>query len=642
MRSKKVGLLGLVVALAGVASSLAPSAQAQVRQPGLPAGMWSELPTAVPTIELPPVDVAALLAEDEARGHGPYRYGTLLPVYKDIARSGRWDVAEDGSLVVRMKISSPGAFTLGLEFTQFHLPEGAQMFLYDEQRLDMLGAYTSENHREDGGFVIEPFPGDKVIVEVLVPAFAEGDLRVVVSEVIHDYRDVRMIDVGGDGGEGNCLIDVNCAQGDNWDVQKRATVRTFSGGGLCSGSLINNTAQDGTRYLLTANHCGQSSNTVFTFNYQTSGCGTGSSPSGQTVSGATLLVTNSTCDSRLMRINSNIPASYNAAFAGWSRATQNTNFAFALGHPSGGPKKISIDANGTSSNTNFWFVTWSEGTLEGGSSGGPLFDAQGRVRGPACCVNQFTCNQTANFGRFNRFWTLGSLAQWLDPVGLNPTTLDAFDPSGGPGGAAPEIATITPFFVLAVAPDDAYKVTLNGSGFTGVTQVTVDGIALVPALSQYTIISNTQMEISVPRVSKIGPVTINVTSPNGSGQAILTVFPNPLPTIDLSNSDPLFLLKSQGATVTMGGNGNDLMLLFASLSNQPSVLPGILDAGIGNNFLDLFYLGSFTIDPIKAWTALTLPLGNLPIGTTLHFQIGRLGPALPLTMSNVQSGTILF
>ena len=71
-----------------------------------------------------------------------------------------------------------------------------------------------------------------------------------------------------------------------------------------------------------------------------------------------------------LRINSVIPDSYEPYFAGWSRGTANANFAFAMGHPGGGPKKISIDSNGTVRETAFWRVTWSDGMLEGGNGRG--------------------------------------------------------------------------------------------------------------------------------------------------------------------------------------------------------------------------------------------------------------------------------
>ena len=79
-------------------------------------------------------------------------------------------------------------------------------------------------------------------------------------------------------------------------------MRTLSNGSLCSGALLNNTALDGTRYFLTANHCGQTANTVFLFLYQRSGCGTGAAPSNMTVSGCTMLTTNAAYEWVLMAV----------------------------------------------------------------------------------------------------------------------------------------------------------------------------------------------------------------------------------------------------------------------------------------------------------------------------------------------------
>lgn len=630
----------LLLPLAAVIALSAPEAHAQVRHPGVPAGLWSEIPGAVPRVTLPPVDVARYMAEDDARGHKPLRYGAMVWAGTDLLREGRWDVTEDGSLAVRVEIESKGAFSLGLEFTEFRLPLGAQLFLYDDSRQEMLGAYTHANEREDGGFVIEPFPGDRVTVELLLPANATGDARVVIGDVIHDYRGVENLLPEPKFPVGGCLIDVNCPQGNGWDIQKRATVRTLSGGGLCSAALINNTAVDGTRYILTANHCGQSSNTVFTFNYQRSGCGAGGAPTNQTVSGATLLTTNGTVDNRLMRINSTIPASYNAAFAGWTRTTTNATFAFALGHPSGGPKKISIDSNGTIRESNMWRVTWSEGTLEGGSSGGPLFDQSGRIRGPACCVNQFTCNQTAWFGRFDRFWTLNGIAQWLDPLGTGATALDAYDPGGGPVGTPPAITSFSPSSVDAVVPDGLVSVVATGTALAEVTGVEIDGVPL--DAFQFSVLGATQVEFLMPRVDKLGPVEVKFIAPGGNATKTIDVVANATPTVDLLSSDPQMLLSWIPADLTLASQPGDLVFVLVSTSNIPSVLPGIIDAGIGNNFFELINLGAVVIDPVKGWNQIQIPLNGLTTGTKLHFQLAKFAGVFPLETGNVQSGTILF
>ena len=298
-----------------------------------------------------------------------------------------------------------------MEFSRFDLPEGAEFYAYHEEREQILGAYTRANRHDDGGFVFEPYGGEALVLELDLPAGA-GTPTLELASVIHDYRDVLGLMDGRVRLEapgqnlGACLVDVNCPQGDPYPTQKRATMRTLSGGALCSGALLNNTGDTNLPYVLTADHCGQTASTVFLFRYQTSGCASGSAPTSYSSSGCTLLTTSSTYDCRLLRMNALPPATHEPYLAGWTRSTGNASMAFAMGHPSGGPKKISIDNNGTASETTLWRVQWNTGTLEGGSSGGPLFDQNGRVKGPACCVDAFVCTgQTAWFGRFDRFWT---------------------------------------------------------------------------------------------------------------------------------------------------------------------------------------------------------------------------------------------
>jgi lysyl endopeptidase len=427
----------IVGSLAAVAlgCSLASTVSAQVSHGSQPSSSWARIERASSLVHVDAPNVAAYLAEDEAAGYRPLRYGALLDLDITIA-DGEWTDLPDGSRVWRIRITSPGAKSLAVEFDTFALPAGAEMFVYGQDAGDFLGAYNIENEHLEGGFVFEPFAGSEITLEIDVPA-GVADPVIDTSTLIYDYRDAIGLmngtvpvhpGVAGTDPAGACLIDVNCPQGDAWEVQKRATVRTLSGGSLCSGALMNNTAGDGTAYVLTADHCGQGSNTIFRFKHQKPSCGSGSSPTGLTVSGATVLTTSSNYDNRLLRITGSIPDAYEPYFAGWTRSTGNFSFSFSMGHPSGGPKKISVDANGAVRESTFWRVGWSEGTLEGGSSGGPLFDQDGRVRGPACCVNAFNCNQTAWYGLFDKFWNSNAVAQWLDPLGTNQETIDGYDP----------------------------------------------------------------------------------------------------------------------------------------------------------------------------------------------------------------------
>lgn len=647
--------------LRGLAASalLAGIAGAQIKSDGVPAAVSNSLATGdVPTEFVQPPDVEAYKAEDAANGYRPLRYGALMPVDIGADAQGVWDVLADGTQVWRFRVQSPGAFTIGLEFDDFVLPEGSSVFMYDETLETVFGAYGAINNQPNGEILMEPFPGDSVIFEYLQPAGVTGTPELHLGTVIYDYRNVDAIDVEdfidpGGVAQGSCLVDVNCPEGANWELQKRAVVRTLSGGGLCSGALVNNTAENGTGYVYTADHCGQSSNTSFRFNYQRSGCGTGTAPTTQNVSGCTVLTTSSTFDSRLLRINNTIPSNYNPYYAGWSRSSTNPNFVFSMGHPSGGPKKISIDQNGAtkgsiSISNSAWFVDWSLGYLEGGSSGGPLFQQDGLVIGPACCVNNFNCStQVAWYGRFDRFYNNNGISQWLDPAGSNPTILQGHDPQnpGGPGGGGFQIDSVSPNPLPTVQPTSPVAITLTGSGFTGTTDVRFDGQSLGGFPPQYTVVNDSTITMTMVGPFDLGVKTIEVVKGSSTETIDLPVTYPSGPTVDLANSDPGFLIQAVGLDVSMSSLPGDLHVLLVSTDLIPSTLPGFFSVDIGNNLTTLYEIGTYVVNPAIGHASVNIPVSGLASGTKIHFQtvvFPAVLPTLPLAASNVDTGTVLF
>src|SRR5690606_8521431 len=191
---------------------------------------------------------------------------------------------------------------------------------------------------------IEPVRGDDLVIELVTPVRTATPPLLNVGEVIHDYRNVRNpIFTAGGGDQGSAgILYINCPEGANYQDVKRSVVRTLSGGSLCSGAILNNTAQDNTPYLLTANHCGSMNNAQFLFNYEFNGCGTGGTNNGNAMSGAQLqnsIASGNPCnsgsvDSQLYRLNNNIPAGFNAYYAGWNRSTNNAGGgpADTIGH----------------------------------------------------------------------------------------------------------------------------------------------------------------------------------------------------------------------------------------------------------------------------------------------------------------------
>ena len=641
-------------ALATAGLSLTVGAQVEFSGEAL----GSQLPPLEGAVLVEGPDVAAALAEDDVRGPYPLRYGVVMPASIDLRTHGQWDTAHDGTLVWRVAIASPGAHSLGLEFSAYDLPEGATLHAYDRGMEHVFGAFSHRNENPDGEFTLRPLPGDELVLELQLPDGLAEVPELAVDNVVHDYRDVyRMMEAhSGEGGaEGGCTVNVNCAAGDPYELLKRATVRTFSGGFVCSGVLLNNTAFDGEQYLYTAHHCGQSSNTTVTFNYQSANCGGTSGPQGQTVNGLTLLATHANSDGRLFRINNTIPVSYNPYYKGWSRSTAGLTLGVSMHHPGGGPKCVSIDSNGggqitinLEGTTVFaWNMDFQTGGTTGGSSGGPLQDQNSRVRGVLSGGPLGNCFDS-QYGRFFTFWNAANIAQYLDPLGTGSTNLDGFDPSGGGGGPElPEVTEITPGSILAVNPAGPPTLTINGQNFTDVTEVKVNGVALSTFPPAWSIVDDTQISFTPDQSTTLGIQTVEVSNPLGSDTGQYSVNVNlGAPTLDLLNSDPGFLLTTLGIEALVGSLPGDLVFLLASGSPVPSVLPGIVSLDLGNNFLELVQFPTKAVDAVKGYAEWGIPLNpSLPTGTKVYVQAAVLDVlflSLPLTETNLEVGTILF
>jgi lysyl endopeptidase len=430
----------------GVALTLPSSALAQAGAGGTPPGIALGLAATEAVEVLPTPDVAALLAEDERNSDklGPFRFGEGAEVAIGLSEGGEWLQLEDGRRLWRARVESPGAWSLNLIFDRFQLPAGAELYVYNDHGA-VRGAFTAELNQPHGMFATEPLQGDALTLEYVEPQDgALGELR--LSEVVHAYRDIL-----GDGADGKashtqsgvmkasgaCNINVNCPLGANWQDQKRSSARLVMGGVLCSGALINNTAQDSKQYFLTANHCysGNPATWVFNFNYESATCnGTTGTP--QSVSGSTLKVKSSASDFCLVEITQDLPANYNLYYSGWSRSTTPATITHGIHHPQGDIKKICQD-NDSAIAASFngapcWRVAdWEQGVTEGGSSGSPLYDQNKRIVGQLF-GGQATCSFLFNdyYGRFDVSMNNG-LATFLDPAGTGMSVLDGiFDNQG--------------------------------------------------------------------------------------------------------------------------------------------------------------------------------------------------------------------
>ena len=421
-------------ALAAVFLLAAGQAQAQLSYGGVPPSATLQQLRTPPTQSLSGLDRSVFVLEnlDEPK-HQPLRFGEPKDVRFDLSDSGVWEELSNGSRLWRLRISSPGARSLNLIFGKYRLPDGAELYLYDDQRSTLLGSFNALNNKPNGQFAVEPIFADAINLEYLEPAWVEfpGELR--VDQVVHGFRDIRVyLQKSGSGSGPGCETDVNCPQGLGWENQIASVARIVNGGSLCTGSLINNTSNDGTQFFVTAAHCGDITNSVFFFNYQNDVCGVFGISNTGTVSGSQLVVIAGGNDTRLVILSEDIPPSFGVYYNGWDRSGVVPANTVTIHHPRGEPKKISFDNDPPARQGIDWHVLqWDLGVTEPGSSGSPLFDPAGRFIGQLW-GGAATCSFP--FDDFYRRFDLSAsvLGIFLDAAGTGQQVLDGFDPNACP------------------------------------------------------------------------------------------------------------------------------------------------------------------------------------------------------------------
>lgn len=434
--------------------------EAQISVAGTPYSFSYNMESQFPTVTMPSFDVNALLEQDRlesAYKDIPPRFGNLFEVSLGFNNSGLWRTLDNGNKVWQLGIKSPGAYSINLIFDKFFMPPGASFYVYSADRKMILGAFTEQNNMPERVFSTAPVKGDYIILEYNEPAGTKIPADLQLSSVTHAYKDIfGMFNTENFGNSGSCNRNVVCPEGDPWRNQIRSVAMIISGGSrICTGSLVNNTRNDGTPFFMSANHCGTAvTSWVFMFQYQSATCTPNQDgPLNFTISGATLLANNSASDFTLMRLSSKPPASYNVYYAGWDRRDIAATSGSGIHHPSGDIKKISFSSaftsdtwSGTPANSH-WKVYWtaiSGGQVpitEPGSSGSPIYNQDKRYVGQlhggpsACGVPPASLNDL--YGKFSMSWDYGTTPStqakyWLDSINTGAQFIDGYDPLAGP------------------------------------------------------------------------------------------------------------------------------------------------------------------------------------------------------------------
>ncbi len=399
--------------------------------------------------------------------------GFAVPASAKLRDKGQWDVAGNHLHVWRIRIESPEALATGLNFSNFTLGSQARLFVYDPEKEVVLGSFDHRNNSANGKFATAVIPGDAVIIEYQEPYYPGKPEEMTAStfaleSVIHisnggtmpGSANARWLDASGD-----CMVNVNCPEGAEWQDQKRGIarmlMRTGDSYGWCTGSLVNNTAQDATPYFLSAEHCGRNATAEdmlfwqFYFNLETRECENKEFPPINMVFGADALALGELeggSDFRLLELHTSPPPHWRPYWNGWDRTNDGSSSGVGIHHPRGDVKKIStynfnllsagpsVSGQQMAQNST-WQVQWTEtqtgiGVTEQGSSGSPIFNQDKKIIG-TLTGGTTDCENTDGYDFYGKIWyhwdqngtdVFKRLDQHLDPLGTEAGSLSGLDP----------------------------------------------------------------------------------------------------------------------------------------------------------------------------------------------------------------------
>lgn len=394
----------------------------------------------------------------------PLLEAKIYPLEVNMDTIGVWsESSTKKENIWKLEVGVPLSKGFYISMEDFYLPKGAQLFAYNKNNFENAIVFSHEDNPNGGPYSIEDLTGDNVILEYVAGKNITEKPKIHLLDVGYKYSD-ETDNVSGFGKAGACMININCTQGVEWQAQKKGVVRlrmrktqdAENEGSACTGTLINNTNNDRTPYILTAYHClenvdiSNSDNFSVFFNYESVTCeNTKIRPSYKFHRGAVVKVANPISggsDGVLLQLTGTIPEDWDVYFNGWDRSDANNITSGAIiHHPQGDVKKITLydkapasgQWNNTSPLNSFWIVSYSEGSTEKGSSGSPVFNQNGLVIGSLTGGNSSCSLPTASdfYGKFSYHWDKSNdeslhMSKYLDPINSGQTVLAGLHNNG--------------------------------------------------------------------------------------------------------------------------------------------------------------------------------------------------------------------
>ena len=536
-------------------------------QNNLPSIARFEIGKNVPVLQLAAPDMNQIALEDELRDKQGvlYRIGVALPSMLNTTNAGTWTTLPNGARQWQVIVKTEGAEALSYLFEKFYLHGGSTLRIQNLQGQDVHPLLTSKDVEAHGMANAALCAGSAHILTLTEPVYTTPS-EILIDRVMYNYRSTGYGSAEKINESDPCEVNVNCSPvGDAWQDEKRGVARIYvvegNQAGWCSGSLVNNTAQDCKPYFLTALHCGVASTTAnmnqwkFYFRYEAPSCTNPSTAGtlanyfitgclriadandgGGNTGSDFLLVKLGNNNNEATVINNLKSANFNAYWNGWNANTAATTGGVSIHHPAGDIKKISTFTGTTvstqwgSATGSHWRIVWTansngHGVTEGGSSGSPLFDNNGNIIGTLTGGASYCTSPSApdQYGKMAFHWANNGatnalqLKPWLDPTNSNVLVL---------AGSADPCTPTTPVAPVANFSASATNVTPGTTvNFTDLsTGIPTSWSWSVSPASGWSFAAGSSATTQNPQIvfNNVGQYTVSLSATNAQGSDVET------------------------------------------------------------------------------------------------------------------------
>lgn len=375
-------------------------------------------------------------------------------------------------------VVSEGAVAVRVQFKDMSLPAGARVFVYSPTNPnEFYGPYEGRGASEDGTFWTPPIRGDTAVIEYFTPSKNNpAQTPFKVFSIAHIYKDSSV-----EATAGSCELEVSA----DWQNVAKSVGRVdFVSGssvGSCTGTLLNNLANDQKPYFLTAAHCintqPEAQSVTVYWNYNTGDTPPVGTP---TTHGANLLVTGASSDFSLLFLTGSMPGGL--FFSGWdSSAFSSTAAGTGIHHPQASHKRISFGTARQPNAGNCVFgsqclrVDWSSGITESGSSGSGIWIGNPSDPGGPRLIGTLMGGQSACgappsemwdiYGRFSAGYP--SMASFLEGTACVTSLSSTSQNVPGTGGSGSFNVTAAGSCNWTAVPSDSFITITSGSSGAG-------------------------------------------------------------------------------------------------------------------------------------------------------------------------------